>query len=85
MKLILVFFVASNRRVIPVNLAQTRQCRNDLCPLHNLHNCYKKKNTTVKKTTKIESLETLRKINNSAQKIKNSYLRNFSSFLGFMT
>ena len=44
-----------------------------------------KKNTTVKKTTKIESLETLRKINNSAQKIKNSYLQNFSSFLGFMT
>ena len=87
MKIMLIFLVASNRRVVPLNLIQTHHYLNHLYPLHHPHNCYKKRH--LKKTTKNEGSKTLkvpRKLKTKKMKVprklKTVIYENISSILG---
>ena len=47
MKIMLIFLVSS-RRVVPLNLAQTHHYLSHLYPLHHSHNCYKNRHLLIK-------------------------------------
>ena len=79
MKIMLIFLVASNKRV-PLNLAQTRHYLSHLYPLDHRHNCYQNRHLLIKPLKmKVQKHSKNNLVGKSVQKIKNSYLQKGSN------